>query len=212
MKKIWILIAIVASLALGAVAGRAFFGSSSTTAINAQETSAKQQYTCGMHPEIVSDEPGYCPICGMKLTPIRKESDSSSDQGKGKIAYWVAPMDPTYIRNEPGKSPMGMDLVPVYENDVAGDIIKIDPVTSQNMGLKMAPVEKLRFNRTINTVANLTYDEKKLYSINAKVSGWIEKLYVDYEGKLVDAGQPLLEIYSPELVTAQREYISALKN
>ena len=91
-------------------------------------------------------------------------------------------------------------------------MIKIDPVTSQNMGLRMAPVEKQRLNRTVVTVAHLTYDEQKLSSINAKVSGWIEKLYVDYEGKAVDSGQPLLEIYSPDLVAAQREYLSALKN
>lgn len=213
MKRIWILVLIIASLALGAFGGHILFGSSDETVAQAEETGAKQQYTCGMHPEIISDEPGYCPICGMKLTPIHQDAASSGEKdGKGKIAYWVAPMDPTYIRNEPGKSPMGMDLVPVYENDVAGNIIKIDPVTSQNMGLKMAPVEKQKFSRTVTTVAHLTYDEKKLYSINAKVSGWIEKLYVDYEGKAVKAGQPLLEIYSPDLVAAQSEYISAVKN
>ncbi|UCC79486.1 MAG: efflux RND transporter periplasmic adaptor subunit, partial [Candidatus Zixiibacteriota bacterium] len=211
MKRIWILVIVIASLAIGVVAGRTILGSSQATGIQAGEMDSKQQYTCGMHPEIISDEPGYCPICEMKLTPIRKET-SSSDGDRGKVAYWVAPMDPTYIRNEPGKSPMGMDLVPVYENDIAGSVIRIDPITSQNMGLRMALVEKQRLSRTINTVAHLTYDEQKMFSINAKVSGWIEKLYVDYEGKEVQKGQPLLEIYSPELVAAQREYLSALKN
>jgi Cu(I)/Ag(I) efflux system membrane fusion protein/cobalt-zinc-cadmium efflux system membrane fusion protein len=212
MKRIWILILVIASLAIGAVAGRAIFGSSQTTVAQARDTNVKQQYTCGMHPQIISDEPGYCPICEMKLTPIRQDGEASPGEGQGKIAYWASSMEPTYIRNEPGKDAMGMDLVPVYESDVAGNIIRIDPVTSQNMGLRMAPVEKQRFSRTMNTVARLTYDEKKLYSINAKVSGWIEKLYVDYEGKEVDAGQPLLEIYSPDLVAAQREYVSAVKN
>jgi len=212
MKRIWILILVIASLAIGVVAGKTLFGSSRTAGIHTEETGGKQQYTCGMHPEIISDEPGYCPICEMKLTPIRNDAASPADGDKGKIAYWVAPMDPTYIRNEPGKSPMGMDLVPVYESDIGGSVIKIDPVTSQNMGLRMAPVEKQRLNRTVVTVAHLTYDEQKLSSINAKVSGWIEKLYVDYEGKSVKAGQPLLEIYSPDLVAAQREYLSALKN
>jgi len=211
MKRIWIIILVIASLAIGIAAGKTLFGRSQTAGIYAEEMDSKQQYTCGMHPEIISNESGYCPICEMKLTPIRKET-SSSDGDKGKVAYWVAPMDPTYIRNEPGKSPMGMDLVPVYENDMAGSVIRIDPVTSQNMGLRMAPVEKQRLSRTVNTVAHLTYDEQKLFSVNAKVSGWIEKLYIDYEGKSVNAGQPLLEIYSPELVAAQREYLSALKN
>lgn len=211
MKRIWILILVIASLTVGVFAGRTFFGSTHGTGVQAEETDGHQQYTCGMHPEIISDEPGYCPICEMKLTPIRKD-DSSSGSDKGKIAYWVAPMDPTYIRNEPGKSPMGMDLVPVYENEISGSVIKIDPVTSQNMGLRMAPVEKQSLSRTVNTVAHLTYDEKKLFSINSKVGGWIEKLYVDYEGKSVNAGQPLLDIYSPDLVAAQREYLTALKN
>jgi len=212
MKRIWILIIVIASLAIGVVAGKTLFGSSQTAGIHTEETGGKQQYTCGMHPEVISDEPGYCPICEMKLTPIRNESALTKNGDKGKIAYWVAPMDPTYIRNEPGKSPMGMDLVPVYENEISGSVIKVDPVTSQNMGLRMAPVEKQRLNRTVVTVAHLTYDEQKLSSINAKVSGWIEKLYVDYEGKSVKAGEPLLEIYSPDLVAAQREYLSALKN
>ena len=212
MKRIWILILVIASLTIGVVAGRTLFGSSQTAGIQAEETDGNQQYTCGMHPEIISDEPGYCPICEMKLTPIRNETASSSDGDKGKIAYWVAPMNPTYIRNEPGKSPMGMDLVPVYENDIAGSVIRINPVTSQNMGIRMTPVEKRQLKRTMNSVAYITYDEKKLHSLNSKVSGWIEKLYVDYEGKPVRAGEPLLEIYSPELVAAQREYLSALKN
>ncbi|UCE66572.1 MAG: efflux RND transporter periplasmic adaptor subunit [Candidatus Zixiibacteriota bacterium] len=211
MKKIWILILVIASLAIGIYVGRTIFGSSQTAGIQVEGIDSKQQYTCGMHPEIISDEPGYCPICEMKLTPIRKDN-TSSEGDKGKIAYWVAPMDPTYIRNEPGKSPMGMDLVPVYENDIAGSVIRIDPITSQNMGIRMMSVEKRQLTRTLNTLAHITYDEKKLHSINSKVSGWIEKLYVDYEGKSVKAGEPLLEIYSPELVAAQREFISALKN
>jgi Cu(I)/Ag(I) efflux system membrane fusion protein/cobalt-zinc-cadmium efflux system membrane fusion protein len=212
MKRIWILALVIASLAIGVFAGKTFLGSSQPAGIHADEAESKQQYTCGMHPEIISDEPGYCPICEMKLTPIRRETMSLDSEGQGKIAYWVAPMDPTYIRNEPGKSPMGMDLVPVYENEISGSMIRVDPVTSQNMGLRMAPVEKQRLSRTMNTVAHLTYDEQKLSSINAKVSGWIEKLHVDYEGKSVKAGEPLLEIYSPDLVAAQREYLSALKN
>jgi len=212
MKRIWILILATVSLTIGIYAGRTIFGSSQVAEIHTDVQMENQQYTCGMHPEIISDEPGYCPICEMKLTPIRTETTSSSKEDRGKIAYWAAPMDPAYIRNEPGKSPMGMDLVPVYENDIAGSVIRIDPVTSQNMGIRMTPVEKRQLKRTLNTVAHITYDEKKLYSINSKVSGWIEKLYVDYEGKSVRAGEPLLEIYSPELVAAQREHLSAVRN
>ena len=77
----------------------------------------KQLYTCGMHPEIISDEPGLCPICEMNLTPIKNDEQKG---GERKIIYWRAPMDPNEIYDAPGKSKMGMDLVPVYEDEAAG--------------------------------------------------------------------------------------------
>jgi len=133
--------------------------------------------------------------------------------GERKIKYWVAPMDPTYIRNEPGKSPMGMDLVPVYEDEAAtGSVISIDPVTAQNMGVRTASVQRKDLSRTIRTVGTVAYQEPKQYSINTKISGWIEKLYVNETGQQVKKGQRLLEIYSPELVSAQEEFLLALKN
>ena len=92
----------------------------------------KTLYTCGMHPWIVSEEPGDCPICGMKLTTKRDEGPGAqaASAGERKILYWRAPMDPTEIYDAPGKSKMGMDLVPVYEDEVVGGVdVKIDPVT-----------------------------------------------------------------------------------
>jgi Cu(I)/Ag(I) efflux system membrane fusion protein/cobalt-zinc-cadmium efflux system membrane fusion protein len=210
MRRFWIVLIAVISLGAGVMLGQVFFGPGGD-GIPAQASDTEQQYTCGMHPEIISDEPGYCPICEMKLTPIRRET-ATTPSGERKIAYWVAPMDPTYIRNEPGKSPMGMDLVPVYEDEVAGSIIKIDPVISQNMGLKMTTAEQKQLTKEITAVARIVYDEEKLYGVNSKVAGWIEKLYVDFEGMSVKKDDPLLEIYSPELVTAQQEYLSALRN
>ncbi len=184
---------------------------------------AKQQYTCGMHPMIISDEPGNCPICGMALTPVKtgtvgraeaaEPPQGNKPKGERKIKYWVAPMDPTYIRNEPGKSPMGMDLVPVYEDEApSGATIAIDPVTAQNMGVRSAAVERRDLHRLIRTVGTVDYDEPKVTSINAKVEGWIERLYVDETGQMVKKGQPLLELYSPKLVSAQQEYLLALRN
>ena len=131
-----------------------------------------------------------------------------------KIKYWVAPMDPTYIRDEPGKSPMGMDLVPVYEEE-GGEkeptsTIRIDPVTIQNMGIRTAAVVRKPVTKTIRTFGNITYDETSMVSINTKFDGWIEKLHVNFEGEQVKRGQPLFDIYSPELVTAQEEYLLAL--
>jgi len=131
-----------------------------------------------------------------------------------KIKYWAAPMDPTYIRNEPGKSPMGMDLVPVYEEE--GDekepasTIRIDPVTIQNMGVRIRRVKRKPLVKNIRTFGNITYDERRIYAVNTKFNGWIEKLYVNFIGEKVKKGQRLFEIYSPELVTAQEEYLLSL--
>jgi len=178
---------------------------------------ADTKYTCGMHPMIVVDEPGTCPICGMDLTPLKagvgEGGATEKPQGERKIKYWQAPMDPTYIRDEPGKSPMGMDLIPVYEDEApGGSIISIDPVTAQNMGVRTASVVRRDLSRTVRTVGLVAYEEPRQYSINSKIGGWIEKLHVNETGQFVKKGQPLLEIYSPELVSAQEEFLLALNN
>lgn len=132
-----------------------------------------------------------------------------------KIKYWVAPMDPTYIRDEPGKSPMGMDLVPVYEEEgeekEPASVIRIDPVTIQNMGVRMDRVERKRLVKTIRTYGDIIYDETRVKVVSAWVGGRIDKLYVDFTGINVKKGDPLAEIYSPELVTTQQELILALE-
>jgi Cu(I)/Ag(I) efflux system membrane fusion protein/cobalt-zinc-cadmium efflux system membrane fusion protein len=132
-----------------------------------------------------------------------------------KIKYWVAPMNPSYIRDEPGKSPMGMDLVPVYEEEgeekEPASTIRIDPNTMQNMGVRIGRVERRSLVKDIRTVGNITFDETRIFRVNTKFSGWIEKLYVDFVGDTVRKGQPLFDIYSPELVSAQEEYLLALE-
>ncbi len=154
------------------------------------------------------------PQYALAADPVLKAGDIDPKNGK-RIKYWVAPMDPTYIRNEPGKSPMGMDLVPEYEEE--GDekepssTIRIDPVTMQNMGVRFGRVEKKELTRKIRTLGTITYDESLIYTVNTKFNGWIEKLFVKFEGESVKAGQPLFNIYSPELVSAQEEYLLALR-
>jgi Cu(I)/Ag(I) efflux system membrane fusion protein/cobalt-zinc-cadmium efflux system membrane fusion protein len=132
-----------------------------------------------------------------------------------KIKYWTAPMDPTYIRDEPGKSPMGMDLVPVYEEEgeekEPTSTIRIDPVTMQNMGVRLGRVERKALVKDIRTVGYVAYDETKIFTVNTKFNGWIEKLYANFVGVAVKKGHPLFDIYSPELVTAQEEYLLALE-
>ena len=142
-----------------------------------------------------------------------KAGDVDPKTGK-VIKYWVAPMDPTYIRNEPGKSPMGMDLVPEYE-EVGGEklpasTISIDAVTSQNMGVRIATVKRVALQKSIRALGTVAYDETKIYAVNLKFDGWIDKLHVNFVGESVKKGQPLFEIYSPQLVSAQEEYLLAL--
>ncbi len=128
--------------------------------------------------------------------------------------YWKAPMDPTYVRDKPGKSPMGMDLVPacpVAGEAPAAGVIRIDPAMVQNIGVRTATVERRDLARTLRTVGRVDYDERLVDHVHTKVQGWVEKLYVEFEGQMVKRGQPLLEIYSPELVSTQEELLIAAR-
>ncbi|MCY4514859.1 MAG: efflux RND transporter periplasmic adaptor subunit [Candidatus Tectomicrobia bacterium] len=170
-------------------------------------------YISPMHPWIVSEEPGQCPICGMDLVPKRDAPGASASSGERTIAYWRAPMNREEIYDQPGKSAMGMDLVPVYEDELVGGVdIFIDPVTQQNMGIRTAAVVREPLARTIRIYGHVTYDETRTVQVSPKSSGWIETLHVDFTGKSVTKGEPLFEIYAPELVTAQEEYLVAFQS
>jgi RND family efflux transporter MFP subunit len=146
---------------------------------------------------------------------VTHQHDAGKEKQKEKkVKYWVAPMDPNYIRQEPGKSPMGMDLVPVYEDEdekSSEGVIKIDPVTVQTIGVRTASVTRGQLRKGIRAVGTITYDEKRVEHIHTKVKGWVEKLYVETTGEEVKSGQALLTFYSPELVATQEEYLQALK-
>ncbi|MGP8201423.1 MAG: efflux RND transporter periplasmic adaptor subunit [Limisphaerales bacterium] len=132
----------------------------------ATSSEGKTLYTCGMHPQVVQDHPGNCPICGMKLTPMRKQAGDSQ-------------------------------------------VIAIDPVTAQNMNIRTAVVTRGPLRRTIRTVGVIEYNETTLADVTTKFKGWIEKLYINATGQLVMRGDPLFEIYSPDLYSAQAEYLLA---
>jgi Cu(I)/Ag(I) efflux system membrane fusion protein/cobalt-zinc-cadmium efflux system membrane fusion protein len=134
--------------------------------------------------------------------------------GGAQPLYWKAPMDPTYIRDEPGKSPMGMDLVPQCPGDARASTatgVQIDPFVVQSIGVREAAVERRDLARKIRTVGRVAYDERLVAHVHTKIQGWIERLHVDYEGQRVKRGQPLLEIYSPELVSTQEELLVAAR-
>jgi RND family efflux transporter MFP subunit len=175
---------------------------------------SQQLYQCPMHPEVIEPEQTDCPICYMKLMPL-EESATAMEPGAvpRKILYWYAPMDPTYIRNEPGLSPMGMKLVPKYDDEPGEGPgqVRIDPAQIQNIGVVSQPARLAEISRDVRTVGILDFNADRITWVNTKFSGWIEKVYVSYVGQEVQQGQPLFEIYSPELVTTQEEYLRALE-
>lgn len=175
-------------------------------------------YTCGMHPQVLQREPGICPICNMTLTPMKQDAAADKDAPSGpqerKVLYWRSPMHPDFVSDRPGKDFMGHDLVPVYSDEgetVGGQVIRIDPVTIQNMGIRTARVRRGPLVKTIRTVGRIDYDEQGLVFVDTKFAGWIEKLHVNETGQSVKAGDALFDVYSPDLYSAQVEYISAMR-
>lgn len=146
--------------------------------------------------------------------PSKSGMDDSAT-GEREILYWKAPMDPNYRSDSPGKSPMGMDLVPVYADEVAGvdpGVVSIDPKIVNNLGVRTARAERGPLSRRIETVGYVGYDEDTLHQISTRVDGWIEKLAIKATGDPVTKGQTLFELYSPTLVNAQEEYLAALQS
>lgn len=147
---------------------------------------------------------------GMSMSAV----ESNGQAGGAAPLYWVAPMDPNYRRDEPGKSPMGMDLIPVYANngmdpDNPG-MIFISPDVVNNLGVRTAQVERRSMHTRITTVGYVQYDEDQLVHIHPRVEGWVERLYVQAAGDPVEEGEPLYSLYSPQLVNAQEELLLAL--
>jgi Cu(I)/Ag(I) efflux system membrane fusion protein len=139
---------------------------------------------------------------------------ASGDGGEREILYWVAPMDANYRRDEPGKSPMGMDLVPVYADEVDSQpgTVRIDPTVVNNLGVRTAKAERGALSRHIDTVGYVQFDEDTLHHVHTRVDGWIEKLATKASGDPVEKGQLLFELYSPTLVNAQQEFLAALRS
>jgi len=168
-------------------------------------------WTCGMHPDIIMDSPGNCPICGMKLVPKQGSTSSPNNNGERKILYYRSPMDPAITSPYPRKDEMGMDYVPVYNDDSGTDgTVKISPTVIQNINVKTEKVTKKKITNNITTNGVLTTNEKAEYIVTTRVNGFVQKLYVNYTGQRINKGDKLMEIYSPELVIAQQELLTAI--
>ena len=153
--------------------------------------------------------------CGGKPSgPDPESAESSGANSDRTVLYWKSTMDATFISQSPGKDSMGMDLVPVYAGEDVGGTpgtVRIDPATVQNIGVKTAVVTRKTLTREIRTIGRVGYDETAVRRIAPKVGGWIETQYVNFAGQVVRRGEPLLEIYSPDLVSTQEEYLVALR-
>lgn len=139
-----------------------------------------------------------------------RDLPGGADEGEREPLYWVAPMDSNYRRDAPGKSPMGMDLVPVYEeqgSDAPG--VRVSPTLAHNFGVRLATVERAPLDLSIDTLGTVALADPEIEHVHPRVAGWIERLAADAEGDPVRAGQVLLELYSPALVRAQEEFLVA---
>jgi Cu(I)/Ag(I) efflux system membrane fusion protein len=178
---------------------------------------AKTRYTCPMHPTIVSDHSGDCPICGMALVKVGGASRAAG--GERKVAFYRSPMDAKQTSPVPRKDEMGMDYLPVYEDEASGAAspveglatVNIEPQRQQLIGLRTVEASVGAVGASWRTVGKVAVDETNVHHVNIKVGGFVDTVYVDYVGKAVRRGERLFSIYSPDLLSVQQEYLLALR-
>jgi membrane fusion protein, copper/silver efflux system len=175
-------------------------------------------YENPMDPAIKSDKPMKDEM-GMNYIPVYDETKIVKvDNSKRKILYYVNPMDPTIKSDKFMKDSMGMDYVPVYDegnekndNDILSTI-KLTQTQEKLIGVKTAKVEYKKPENIITTAGKIIYNEQKKILISSRFSGRIDKLFVNFTGMTVKRNDPLLQIYSPELISTQQELLEIYKN
>jgi membrane fusion protein, copper/silver efflux system len=218
----------VLAVALAVVGPAALVFSAGCRKKEATEVAAKK-YQCPMHPEIIRDKPGDCPICGMKLVPMAEASSGTASKaapakaagGPRKILFYRSPMGTGETSPTPRKDSMGMDFVPVYsdETDAAAGppgpeglaTVTVDARKQSLLGLKTVAVTRAPFETSIRTVGRVAADERRVHHVHTRYEGFIEHVWADFTGKYVTKGEILALIYSPELYATQQEYLLALR-
>ncbi len=194
------------------------------------------KFTCAMHPQIIADTPGKCPICGMDLVPIAgagpmHEQSMPAEAGQGaaasgakdssgrKVLYWYDPMVPGKQFDKPGKSPfMDMELVPKYADESGGadagagkPVVTLTAGNLQKMGVRTAKVVNVGLGRAIRATGIVKENERSRRDVASQVEGRVTELKVSAVGDAVQAGQPFYTLYSPELLALQNDYVAALE-
>ena len=173
-------------------------------------------YVDPMHPWYKSDKPGVAPDCGMKLEPVYADGvmGSSGAPSAPKILSYRDPKDPKYTSDKPGLNPQtGNELEPVYANEGATvpDAIQISPEKQQLIGIRYGTPEWTSDGQAVRYAGRVAADETRVTRVHAKVDGWIEHVTVDFTGQQISQGQPLLTLYSPDLLATQQELLLAMK-
>ncbi len=179
-----------------------------------------------MHPQVVKDKPGDCPICGMKLVPIEEPSSATASTsaparaaGPRKVLFYRSPMGTGETSPTPMKDSMGMDFVPVYADEAgsaAGNpeglaTVTLDARKENLLGLKTVAVARAPFSTSIRTSGRVAADETRVHHVHTRFDAYVEHVTADFTGKYVHKGEVLALLYSPELYATEQEYLLALK-
>jgi hypothetical protein len=145
------------------------------------------------------------------------QTAAGAGKGERKVLYYRNPMGLPDTSPVPKKDSMGMDYIAVYEGEVAPEAatpagtVRIAPEKQQLLGVRTEPAAERELRRTVRALGTIQPNERLLYRVTPRFEGWIERLHVNTTGQPVARGQPLMEVYSPELVSAQEEYLIALR-
>jgi len=189
---------------------------SDDTALEHAQRHLDPKYVCPMHPQIVRDEEGSCPICGMDLVAktVEPSTETALEHAQKHLdPKYVCPMHPQIVRDEAGSCPIcGMDLVAkMIDAGAEGrPKVEISNAVINSMGVRTAPARITTLWKYIETVGRIDYDETRLAHVHPRASGWMETLALRAEGEPIKRGQLIGRLYSEEILSAQVDFLIAL--